>query len=41
MNTVKTLLAYGYIIEAPTHDVEELIRKRLNGIFLQLLFDCI
>ena len=32
LNTVKTLLACGYIIEAPAHDVEEVIRKRLSGI---------
>jgi hypothetical protein len=32
-DTVKTLLAYGYIIESPAHDIEEIIRKRLIGIY--------
>lgn len=30
-DTVKTLLAYGYVIEPPSNDVEESIRKRLQG----------
>ena len=31
LDTVKTLLAYGYIIEPPALDLEEGVRKHTSG----------
>ena len=31
LDTVKTLLAYGYIIEPPSQDIEEGVRKHTSG----------
>jgi hypothetical protein len=39
LDTVKTLLAYGYIIEPPSQDIEEGVRKRTSGKKKLLLLD--
>jgi hypothetical protein len=38
LDTIKTLLAYGYILEPPIEDVDENARKKASGkIFILLI----
>ena len=42
LDTVKTLLAYGFIIEPPVQDFEEGLKKRKSGkICMKSCFDLI